>query len=120
VIRQSPGGAPSEFVVLLHLDVQPRPDVLIVPLATRERGELTDVYGVNRVDFPIRDRLPLLERKRRLFAIMPKIESRVLYLNHVHERAVDLFRAACERNLEGIVESGRTAAISANHVERPG
>ena len=35
--------------------------------------------------------LPLLERKRRLFAIMPRIESRVLYLDHVHERGVDLY-----------------------------
>jgi ATP-dependent DNA ligase len=45
----------------------------------------------------------MLERKRRLFAIMPRIESRVLYLDHIHERGVDLFRAACERDLEGIV-----------------
>lgn len=47
--------------------------------------------------------LPLLERKRRLFAILPRIESRVLYLDHVHERGVDLFRAACEHDLERIV-----------------
>ena len=47
--------------------------------------------------------LPLLERKRRLLAIMPTIDCRLLYLDHLHERGIDLFRAACQRDLEGIV-----------------
>jgi bifunctional non-homologous end joining protein LigD len=47
--------------------------------------------------------LPLLERKRRLLAIMPAVECRALYLDHVAERGRDLFRVACERDLEGIV-----------------
>ena len=47
--------------------------------------------------------LPLLERKRRLFAIMPRVESRALYLDHIHGRGVDLFRAACQRDLEGVI-----------------
>ncbi len=34
---------------------------------------------------------------------MPTIECRVLYLDHVAERGCDLFRVACERDLEGIV-----------------
>ena len=46
---------------------------------------------------------PLLERKRQLRAIMPKIDSRVLYSDHIAERGRDLFRAACSRDLEGIV-----------------
>ena len=46
--------------------------------------------------------LPLLERKRRLRAILPAT-ARVLYLDHVTERGCDLFRVACERELEGIV-----------------
>jgi len=48
-------------------------------------------------------RLPLLERKRRLMRIMPTVESRLLYLDHIERRGCDLFRAACERDLEGIV-----------------
>jgi bifunctional non-homologous end joining protein LigD len=47
--------------------------------------------------------LPLLQRKRRLFRVMPMIETRLLYLDHLRERGGDLFRAACERDLEGIV-----------------
>ena len=47
--------------------------------------------------------LPLLVRKRRLAAILPAVNSRLLYLDHVAVRGRDLFRAACERDLEGIV-----------------
>jgi bifunctional non-homologous end joining protein LigD len=47
--------------------------------------------------------LPLLERKRRLARIMPRVECRLLYLDHFHERGRDLFRVACERDLEGVV-----------------
>jgi bifunctional non-homologous end joining protein LigD len=46
---------------------------------------------------------PLLERKRRLAGIMPRMASRLLYLDHIPERGCDLFRAACERDLEGVV-----------------
>ena len=52
--------------------------------------------------------LPLLERKRRLLAIMPALECRLLHLDHLKASGVDLFRAACERDLEGIV--GKWAA----------
>jgi hypothetical protein len=38
--------------------------------------------------------LPLIEGKRRLTAVMPKINSRLLYVDHIEERGVDLFRAA--------------------------
>ena len=47
--------------------------------------------------------LLLLERKSRLLAIMPTIECRLLYLDQIEQRGCDLFRAACERDLEGIV-----------------
>jgi bifunctional non-homologous end joining protein LigD len=47
--------------------------------------------------------LPLLARKRRLLRIMPTIESRLLYLDQIVGRGCDLFRVACERDLEGIV-----------------
>ena len=44
-----------------------------------------------------------LERKRQLLRIMPTIERRLLYLDHIERRWCDLFRVACERDLEGIV-----------------
>jgi bifunctional non-homologous end joining protein LigD len=47
--------------------------------------------------------LPLLERKRRLLKVMPAIDCRLLYLEHLSERGVDFFQVCCERDLEGIV-----------------
>ena len=35
--------------------------------------------------------------------MMPRIESRLLYGDHIAERGRDLYRAACARDLEGIV-----------------
>ena len=45
----------------------------------------------------------MLERKRRLLDVMPRIESRVRYVDHVHETGVRLFELACERDLDGVV-----------------
>jgi bifunctional non-homologous end joining protein LigD len=59
-----------------------------------------DLLAVNGED--LRDR-PLIERKRRLKAIMPRIESRLLYVDHVREQGTALFTAVCERDLEGVV-----------------
>jgi ATP-dependent DNA ligase len=41
--------------------------------------------------------VPLLERKRRLQRVVSYV-SRLLYLDHVEQRGVDLFRVACERD----------------------
>ena len=51
--------------------------------------------------------LPLLERKRQLRRIMPAVECGLLYLDHLEERGCDLFRVACDRDLEGIVGKWR-------------
>jgi bifunctional non-homologous end joining protein LigD len=52
----------------------------------------------------LRDR-PLLERKRRLRAIMPAatMQARVLYHDHVAGRGVPLFDAIRGKDLEGVV-----------------
>ena len=47
--------------------------------------------------------LALLERKRRVLEVMPRIESRVRYVDHVHESSVRFFKLACVRDLEGLV-----------------
>src|SRR4051812_31067072 len=47
--------------------------------------------------------LPLLERKRRLRAIVPRSHSRLLYVDAIAERGTDFFRLACRRDLENIV-----------------
>jgi bifunctional non-homologous end joining protein LigD len=59
-----------------------------------------DVLSVEGED--VQDR-PLLERKRILRRLMPPIDSRLLYVDHLKARGCDLFRAACDRDLEGIV-----------------
>jgi bifunctional non-homologous end joining protein LigD len=43
--------------------------------------------------------LPLTERKARLRAIMPKMDSRLLFLDGIAGRGRDLFRVACRRDL---------------------
>lgn len=59
--------------------------------------DLLEVDGEN-----LRDR-PLLERKRRLKALIPRFASRLRYVDHVKERGTALFKAACQKDLEGIV-----------------
>jgi bifunctional non-homologous end joining protein LigD len=50
--------------------------------------------------------LPLIQRKRRLRTVMPRIDSRLRYVDHVARPGRDLFDAACERDLEGVVANG--------------
>ena len=47
--------------------------------------------------------LPLIQRKRRLARIMPRVESRLLLLDAIPAGGKRLFELACERDLEGIV-----------------
>ena len=47
--------------------------------------------------------LPLVQRKRRLARIMPRIESRLMFLDAIRARGTRLYELACERDLEGIV-----------------
>jgi bifunctional non-homologous end joining protein LigD len=59
-----------------------------------------DVLAIDGEDLTAK---PLIERKRRLLDIMPKIQSRLLYVDHLERRGCGLYHAACERDLEGIV-----------------
>ena len=47
--------------------------------------------------------LPLIERKRRLARIMPRVESRLMLLEPIRARGTRLYELACEHDLEGIV-----------------
>jgi bifunctional non-homologous end joining protein LigD len=60
-------------------------------------------FDVLEVDGCDMRRLPLLERKAVLLDVLPTIETRLLYLDHLVQRGCDLYRVACERDLEGIV-----------------
>ena len=57
--------------------------------------------------------LPLVERKRRLARIMPRIESRLMVLDAIPARGTCLYELACERDLEGIVAKWAAEPISA-------
>ena len=46
---------------------------------------------------------PLVERKQRLRAILPKNSQSVLFCDHVEADGEELFALACRRDLEGIV-----------------
>ena len=46
---------------------------------------------------------PLHARKSALRRVMPWVKSRLRYLEHIERSGVDLFRVACERDLERIV-----------------
>lgn len=47
--------------------------------------------------------LPLIERKLRVRSLMPKQASRMLFCDHIAELGHELFKLACEHDLEGIV-----------------
>ena len=59
-----------------------------------------DLLALDGVD--LRDQ-PLGERKKALRRVVPRRCDRLRYLDHVVGRGIDLFRAVCEQDLEGIV-----------------
>ena len=56
--------------------------------------------------------MPLVQRKRRLARIMPRVESRLMLLEAIPVRGRRLFELACERGFEGIVAKHRAAPYS--------
>jgi bifunctional non-homologous end joining protein LigD len=75
-----------------------------------------DVLWVDGQD--LRNR-PLCERKRLLTALPPKTGSSVRLVQHVESRGCDLFRVACEHDLEGIVAKWRRGTYKSART-RPG
>jgi len=59
-----------------------------------------DVLGANGRDVR---KIPLLERKKILRAIVPRRSTVTLYADHVRRRGRDLFAEVCRQDLEGIV-----------------
>lgn len=52
---------------------------------------------------------PLIERKQRLRAVLPRASNNVLFGDHVEHEGESLFHLACENDLEGIVAKHRFA-----------
>ncbi len=61
--------------------------------------------------------LPLIERKKALRRIVPKQPARVLDCGHIEEQGEELFRLACERDLEGIVAKRKQGVYTSNPEE---
>jgi bifunctional non-homologous end joining protein LigD len=58
--------------------------------------------------------LPLPDRKQRLRQSLPKKSERLLYCDHIDERGEELFRFACDCDLEGIVAKHKFSPYSAS------
>jgi bifunctional non-homologous end joining protein LigD len=76
------------------------------------------VFDVLMIDGEDLRPLPLLQRKRRLLRIMPRVECWLLYLDHVAERGRDLYQAACEHDLEGIVAKWAHGTVGTSYSTR--
>jgi ATP-dependent DNA ligase len=63
---------------------------------------------------------PLEERKRALKAIMPRVDSGLLDMDHVDGRGVDLFREVCRRDLEEIVAKWRLGRYHSDRITTTG
>ncbi len=90
---------------LVCLDADGRSD--FHRLLFRREWPLFYAFDLLRVDGEDLRACPLAFRKRRLRAIMPTVDSRLLYVDHLERRGRALFRAACTRDLEGIIGKWR-------------
>jgi ATP-dependent DNA ligase len=52
---------------------------------------------------------PLVQRKRMLRSVKPKIDSRLQYVDGIDERGEDFFHVVCDYALEGIVAKRKQA-----------
>ena len=59
--------------------------------------------------------LPLIDRKLRLRAVVPKRGERLLYCDHLYADGEELFRLACEHDLEGIVAKRKADPYLPDH-----
>lgn len=50
--------------------------------------------------------LPLIDRKLRLHAVVPKCGERLLYCDHIDGDGEEPFRLACQNDLEELSRSG--------------
>jgi bifunctional non-homologous end joining protein LigD len=69
-----------------------------------------DLMSLNGEDFR---QLPLLTRKQRLRRILPARSPHVLYVDHTRGTGTELYRLACQLDLEGIV--AKRAASQYDH-----
>ena len=59
--------------------------------------------------------MPLIDRKLRLHAVVPKRGERLLYCDHIDGDGEGLFRLACEHDVEGIVAKRKSDPYLPDH-----
>jgi len=57
---------------------------------------------------------PLIRRKEKLKSILPAPPSPILYVSHMDGTGIELFSAACEHDLEGVVAKRKDAPYEAS------
>jgi ATP-dependent DNA ligase len=59
--------------------------------------------------------LPLIDRKLRLHAVVPKSAERLLYCDHIDTDGEALFLLACENDLEGVAAKRKSDPYLPEH-----
>ncbi len=93
---------------IVALDVSGRAD--FYPLLHRRADPYFYAFDLLWLDGRDLRGLALVERKALLRGLAPRQPSRLLYVDHVVGNGVELFRAVCDQDIEGIV---------AKHMEAP-
>jgi bifunctional non-homologous end joining protein LigD len=60
---------------------------------------------------------PLIERKQKLRAVLPSESHRILFCDHVEHAGEELFKLACENDLEGIVAKHKFGPYLQDHAQ---
>jgi bifunctional non-homologous end joining protein LigD len=60
---------------------------------------------------------PLLERKQKLRAVLPSDNPSILFCDHIEAHGEELFKLACENDLEGIVAKHRSGPYLQHHAQ---
>ena len=87
-------------------------------MMTRRQQALFYAFDLLWLDGEDLRRLPLVTRKAKLKRILPARSSHILYADHTRGAGIELYRLACQLDLEGIVAK-RAASPYEEHPADP-
>lgn len=88
------------------MGIKPRLATSAVISTGRRRSDASDLLSQGQEDLR---QLPLGGRKHYLRTVVPKQPSCLPYCDHIEEHGEDLFRLACEHDLEGFVAKHKSS-----------
>ena len=101
---------------IVKLDAEGRPQFYDL---MRRRGPFALVaFAVLVVNGKDVRRVPLVERKKLLRAVVPQQSSAVLYAQHVQRNGGNLFAEVCRQDLDGIVAKHRAGRYGEDEPKR--